>query len=132
MVAWKNVIGRLRALRLCRQRCWFIAACAASALPLPPAFGRGRLRAVEQPLIGPDGARHALAEADAPLAPDVDLKNPFAGRLVFDDRHVAVLEVLGFVRAKPGVRHEQHKIMNLLGIPFVMVVERLARAGAWP
>jgi hypothetical protein len=49
--------------------------------------------------------------------------------LVLDARHVTVLQILRLVRIKPGVRHEQHTIMHLLGVPFVVIVERFARVG---
>jgi hypothetical protein len=113
VVAGKDVVRRLRQLRF--EECRLIAAVAVTALPLPPALGRDRLRAVEQPLIGPDGTRHPLAEADAVVAAHLDLENPLAGRVVLDNRDIAVLKIPGLIRAKPGVRHEQHKIMHLLG-----------------
>jgi hypothetical protein len=41
------------------------------------------------------------------------------------DRYVAVLEIEGFIRAKPCVRHEQNEVVDLLSIPFETSVKRL-------
>jgi hypothetical protein len=49
-------------------------------------------------------------------AADLDLENAFAGCFVFDDLHVAVLQISGLVRTEPGVRHEQDEVVNLFGV----------------
>ena len=38
-----------------------------------------------------------------------------------------MLQILCLIRPKAGIGHEQYVVMNLLGVPFVMVVEGLAR-----
>ena len=123
MITGKDVIGGLRVLdffpygdvvsfRPLRRRCRFPGAV--------PADGAG-----EQSLIRPHGARHTLAVADATFTPHLDLKNSFAGRVVHDDRHVAVLQVLCLVRPQARIGHEKHVVMNLFRVPFVMIVEWL-------
>jgi hypothetical protein len=78
---------------------------------------------VAQALVGPHGARHALAIADAALAAHLDLKDALTGRLVFHDRDVAVLKIVrhGLVGPKTRVGHEQHVIVNLLRVPRMAV-----------
>ena len=48
-----------------------------------------------------------------------------AGGVVCDDRHVSMLKIEGFIRAKPRVRHEQNEVVDLLGIPFETTVKWL-------
>ena len=76
-----------------------------------------RERVDSQSLVGAHGARHALAEADAALAPNLDLKDTFVGRFIDDNLHVAMLQVLGLIRTEACVRHEQYEIVNLFGVP---------------
>lgn len=64
-----------------------------------------RLWPVEQALIGPDGARHALAVPDAAFASNFDFKNPFPRRVINGDGDVPMQQVLRsyLVWAQPGV-----------------------------
>lgn len=86
-----------------------------------------RLGSAKQALVGPHSAWRALAIADAALASYLNLQDFFARRIVLDDGDIAVLEVFGLIRSQAGIGQEQHKIMYLLGIPFVVVMEGLTR-----
>lgn len=57
------------------------------------------LRAIEKTLIGFHGIRSALAVTSTAFAANLDKKNEFVGRFVFQHLHVAMFKVLGFVRA---------------------------------
>src|SRR5690606_21708959 len=79
----------------------------------------------QDPLEGTHGARHALAVPDAPLSPDFDLQDPFAGGLVLDDGDVPELKTLRLVGTKAGVDHEQDEVVELLALlapPFLFRV----------
>src|ERR1019366_2127517 len=128
VIPGEYLIGGLRPLFLGSR--WRFATFLLAALPLSPGFLSHRRRASEQAPINAHGARHAFAMTDATLAAHLDLQNLFTGRVVLRDRHIAVLEIEGFIRPKAGVRHEQHEVVNLFGVPFVMVMEGLARVGA--
>jgi hypothetical protein len=113
VIAWKYRIGRLRIFHLRR---FGPIPCARA----PAAIARNWHSAVAQALVGTHGARHALAVADTTFA-DFDLKNSLAGRIVRDDRHIAVLKVAGhcLVRPQASVGHEQDIVVHLFGIPLM-------------
>jgi hypothetical protein len=67
--------------------------------------------------------------ANASLASHLDFQDFLTGAVISRNRHVPVLEVKSFIRPQAGIGHEQHEVINLLGIPFGMRVERLLRVG---
>jgi hypothetical protein len=99
MVSRKNEISWLRVFRLLRCGRRRVIALPASQLSLSSALGLRRLRAIEQSLIRPDSARHTFAVTDTAFTANVNFQDFLAAALVGDDRHVAMLEVLCFVRA---------------------------------
>jgi hypothetical protein len=54
----------------------------------------------------------------ATLATDFDFKDFLAAAVITSDCHIAVLKVEGFIRSQAGVRHKQHEVIDLFGIPF--------------
>src|ERR1051325_2461380 len=82
--------------------------------------------ALHQTLERPHRPAGALAVAEAPLAPYLDLQNDLAGGVVLDDVDIAVLKALGLVGAQPRVGHEQDVVVQLLVLPLPA-----AREGGW-
>jgi len=95
--------------------------------PVPWLLTPRWLRPVEQTLIGPHRPRHALAVADTTLAPDLDLQDFFARRVIDRDRHVPMLQMPGFVRSQTGIAHEQDEVMKLLGVPLILPLAGMTR-----
>jgi hypothetical protein len=60
---------------------------------------------------------------DAALAAHFDFENLAASGVVRYDRHISMLKIEGFIRAKPRIRHEQNEVVDLLGVPFETTVK---------
>lgn len=89
-----------------------------------------RLGACQQAAIDAHRARHALAMPDAAFPAHFDFKDLVAAMFVLGDPHIAVFEVIGFIRAQPGVGHEQDEVVHLLGVPPIKIGDFLA--GVFP
>ncbi len=95
--------------------------------PVPSLHPTLRFWPVKQALVGPHGASGAFAEADATLAPNLNLQNFLTRARVRYHRHVAVLQIPCLVRPHAGVAHEQNIVVQLVGIPLVLRLRRVLR-----
>lgn len=84
-----------------------------------------RAGAGAQPLERAHGTGHAHAIANTALAVHFDFKNAFAGIVVRHDFHVTEFQMLDLVGTQPRGSHEEHKVMQLLGMPFLARIFRL-------
>jgi hypothetical protein len=71
-----------------------------------------------QPFERTHGAMHALAVADASLAPYLDLKDRSLASVVFDNCHVPKLEAPRLIGPEACIGGEQHTVVKLLAFPF--------------
>lgn len=128
VIAREHLVQGFREDRGRFRRCF--TAFPAPLLSSAATFAFDGLGSVEESLIGDNGARHALAVADASFAPHLDFEDPFACRIVLDDFDVSMFEIFGFVGTKAGVGHEQDIVMHLFGVPSVIFAKGLLRVGA--
>ena len=130
VIAREDGIHRLGDIGQDRSRRAILYPLAPTTLALPAAIRLCWFGAIAQALVGPNSTRHALAKPNASFATHFYFKNGLTRGIVLDDRYVTVLQVFGLIGPEAGIGEEQDVVVNLLGIPLVVVMEGLTRVAS--